>query len=212
MWSRRSCGFRPHSVHGRVTTYREVCPLVGVEGHRDQGAQTSPLLATFSKAGGRIYTGGFWSRARCGRRGLQTAPWTPRLGGIRALLRWHGHTPSLGSPAARNLARAGVGESRSRSSDPGPAAGVREGGRETDGVSSGGILSSGARSLGWLVESRNRTPHSSKAGACGGERGWGGERSANYVPRRLLPLVVSQLSVKAREPQSTGPLDLGVQE
>lgn len=77
-------------------------------------------------------------------------------------------------------------------------------------VSSGGILFSGARSLGWLVESRNRTPHSSKAGACGGERGWGGERSANYVPRRLyissasalpglslLPLVVSQLFRKS---------------
>ena len=37
-------------MHGRVTTHREVCPLVGVEGHRDQGAQTSPLLAAFSKA------------------------------------------------------------------------------------------------------------------------------------------------------------------
>lgn len=158
------------------------------------------------RGGGRIYTGGFRSRARCGRGGLQTAPWTPRLGGIRALLRWDGHTPPLGSPAARNLARAGVGESRNRSSDPGPAAAAWEGGRETDGVSSGGLLSSRTRSLGWLVESRDRTPHCSKAGACGGERGWGGEQSANYVPRRqcissasalpgllLQPLVVKQL-------------------
>ena len=37
-------------MHGRVTAHREVRPLVGVEGHRDQGAQTLPLLATFSKA------------------------------------------------------------------------------------------------------------------------------------------------------------------
>ena len=157
------------------------------------------------RGGGRISTGGFRSRARCGRRGLQTAPWTPRLGGIRALLRWDGHTPPLGSPAARAPARAGVGESRSRDSDPGPAAAAWEGGRQTDGVSSGGLSSSRTRLSGgwWTVGTALRT--APKQGPAG-QRGWGGERSASYVPRRrcvssasalpglLLPLsVVSQL-------------------
>lgn len=120
--------------------------------------------------GGRIYTGGFRSRALCWRRGLQTAPWTPRLGGIRALLRWDGHTPSLGSPAARNLARAGVGESRSRSSDPGPAAGVREGGRETDGLIWGNFIFGGAISRMVGGESEPHSAQLQSRGLRGRER------------------------------------------
>lgn len=113
--------------------------------------------------------------------------------------------PPLGSPAARAPARAGVGESRSRDSDPGPAAAAWEGGRQTDGVSSGGLSSSRTRLSGgwWRVGTALRT--APKQGPAG-QRGWGGERSASYVPRRrcvssasalpgllLPPSVVSQL-------------------